>query len=105
MESSMAMESTHNRSTRSTYRWRARLGAVATTAGIAVGALVLTAPFANAEPIKESTIKSECKSAGGTYGTVVKQGTRFSSCRYKDIGGDGYVDYYADGEYYSTRPT
>ena len=83
-----------------------RLGAVTAGAVIAFGALLsATAPIANAEKIPEKTIKSECKSAGGTYGTTVKQGMRFSTCDYKDNEGNGYRDYYADGEYYSTRPT
>ena len=30
---------------------------------------------------------------------------RFSTCDYKDNEGNGYRDYYANGEYYSTRPT
>ena len=82
-----------------------RLGAVTAAAAIAFGALLsATAPIANAEKISETTIKSECKSAGGTYGTIVKQGTRFSTCDYKDNEGNGYRDYYADGEYYSTSP-
>jgi hypothetical protein len=82
-----------------------RLGALSAAAAIAVGAVITAAaPIANAEKISEKTIKSECKSAGGTYGTVVKQGTRFSTCDYKDNEGNGYRDYYADGEYYSTHP-
>jgi hypothetical protein len=75
-------------------------------AALSIGALAsVAAPTAHAEKISESTIKSECKDVGGTYSTIVKQGTRFSTCRYRDISGDGWVDYYADGEYYSTRPT
>jgi hypothetical protein len=72
---------------------------------LALGALSSVAsPVAQAKPISEKTIKKECKDAGGTYGTTVKQGTRFSTCSYNDIGGDNYVDYYADGNYYSTWP-
>ncbi|WP_101946892.1 hypothetical protein [Mycobacterium sp. 3519A] len=82
-----------------------RLGALTAAAAIALGALVsATAPIANAEKISEKTIKSECKSAGGTYTSVVKGGTRFSTCDYKDNEGNGFRDYYADGGYYSTRP-
>jgi len=82
-----------------------RLGAMTAAAAIALGALVsATAPIANAEKISEKTIKSECKSAGGTYTSVVKGGTRFSTCDYKDNEGNGFRDYYADGGYYSTRP-
>jgi curli biogenesis system outer membrane secretion channel CsgG len=73
-------------------------------AAVALAALLGTAAQADAAPIKESTIKSECKSAGGSYSSVNKQGTRFSTCKYKDNEGNGYVDYYADGEYYSTHP-
>ncbi|OBF33589.1 hypothetical protein A5724_18645 [Mycobacterium sp. ACS1612] len=82
-----------------------RVGAWTGAAAIAVGALLsVTAPIANAEKISEKTIKSECKSAGGTYTSVVKQGMRFSTCDYKDNEGNGFRDYYADGSYYSTRP-
>lgn len=71
---------------------------------IALGAFLATASAAEAQPIKESTIKSECKDAGGTYSTSVKGGTRFSTCSYRDISGDLNVDYYANGEYYSSWP-
>ena len=82
-----------------------RLGALSAATAVAFGVLIsATAPIANAERIPEKTIKSECKSAGGTYGTTVKQGMRFSTCDYKDNEGNGYRDYYADGEYYSTHP-
>jgi hypothetical protein len=82
-----------------------RLGALSAATAIAFGALLsATAPIANAEKISEKTIKSECKSAGGTYTTTVKGGTRFSTCDYKDNEGNGFRDYYADGWYYSTRP-
>ena len=82
-----------------------RVGAASTAAALALGALIsVTAPVANAEKINEKTIKSECKSAGGTYTSVVKGGTRFSTCDYKDNEGNGFRDYYADGSYYSTRP-
>jgi hypothetical protein len=82
-----------------------RLGALTAAAAIAVGALVsATAPIANAEKISEKTIKSECASAGGTYTSVVKGGTRFSTCDYKDNEGNGFRDYYNNGSYYSTRP-
>jgi len=82
-----------------------RLGALSAATAIALGALIsVAAPIANAEKISEKTIKSECKSAGGTYTSVVKGGTRFSTCDYKDNEGNGFRDYYADGGYYSTRP-
>jgi spore coat protein U-like protein len=82
-----------------------RLGALTAAGAIAFGALVsATAPIANAEKISEKTIKSECSSAGGTYTSIVKGGTRFSTCDYRDNEGNGFRDYYADGSYYSTRP-
>jgi hypothetical protein len=82
-----------------------RLGSLTAAAAVAFGALIsATAPIANAEKISEKTIKSECSSAGGSYSSVVKGGTRFSTCDYKDNEGNGYRDYYADGSYYSTRP-
>lgn len=82
-----------------------RLGALTAAGAIAFGALVsATVPIANAEKISEKTIKSECSSAGGTYTSIVKGGTRYSTCDYKDNEGNGFRDYYADGSYYSTRP-
>ena len=82
-----------------------RLSALTAAGAIAFGALIsATAPIANAEKITEKTIKSECSSAGGSYSTTVKGGTRFSTCDYKDNEGNGYRDYYNNGEYYSTRP-
>lgn len=71
-------------------------------AALTVGAL--TAPTAQAEKIPEATIKSECKDVGGTYVSQVKGGIRFSACRYKDLSGKTFTDFYADGEYYSTTP-
>jgi hypothetical protein len=66
-------------------------------------ALVTVTP-ASALPISENTIRRECRLANGTYHTSVVEGTRFTSCTYRDIYGDRYTDYYHDGEYYSTRP-
>ncbi|HKP41098.1 hypothetical protein [Mycobacterium sp.] len=84
---------------------RSRFVSFASAAAISLGAVfAATAPIAHAEKIPEKTIKSECSSAGGTYTSVVKGGTRFSTCDYKDNEGNGYRDYYADGSYYSTRP-
>jgi len=83
---------------------RNHLISIAVGAGVVLAAAMGGAAQADAAPIKESTIKSECKSAGGSYSTINKQGTRFSTCKYKDNEGNGYVDYYADGEYYTTHP-
>lgn len=66
----------------------------------AVGAILLTAPVANAIP--EGTIKAECKDAGGTYNTSTSNGHRYSSCDYKDIDGGWHSDQYTDGEYTGT---
>jgi hypothetical protein len=86
-------------------RTRFLIGASLAAVALATGAMSSVAsPVAHAKPISEKTIKKECKDAGGTYGTTVKQGTRFSTCSYNDIDGDNYVDYYADGNYYSTWP-
>jgi hypothetical protein len=75
------------------------VGAVITAGAIAVGAMAtVTAPAAHAKPISEKTIKSECKSAGGTYATS----NGLSSCKYKGIDGGTYVDSYIDGEYTDT---
>jgi hypothetical protein len=73
---------------------------------IAIGAMMtVIAPAAHAEPIGEKTIKSECKSAGGTYRTKMNTvGTRVSQCTYKDIDGDTWTDTFANGEYYGTDP-
>ena len=82
-----------------------RFSALTAASAVAFGAVIsATAPIANAEKINEKTIKSECSSAGGSYSTTVKGGTRFSTCDYKDNEGNGYRDYYNNGEYYSTRP-
>lgn len=81
-----------------------RPGSIIAAAAIAVGAMTLTATAANATPISEGTIKSECKSAGGTYVSTNRGGTRFSACHYKDIKGNKNADFYADGEYYGTTP-
>ena len=66
-----------------------RLIALLGAGAIAVGAMIATAAAADAAPISEGTIKSECKAAGGTYTTYPgskKKGTvRISSCTYKDI--------------------
>jgi hypothetical protein len=72
---------------------------------VAVGTLIATATDANAEPISEGTIKSECKAAGGTYTNFPskkKGGMRISSCTYKDINGNTYNDDYYNGEYAGT---
>ena len=88
--------------------WFRRTLTIIAGSGIVLGTLTLGAPAAHAEPdkpIKESTIKSECKSAGGTYVSGVKQGTRFSACHYKDNEGNGNSDWYVDGSYISTTPS
>jgi hypothetical protein len=74
------------------------------TGAITAGLLAVLAPTASAEPISETTIKSECSSAQGSYTTTVKGGHRYSACTYADIDGDVWVDYYADGSYYGTKP-
>jgi hypothetical protein len=72
---------------------------------LALGLALGSAAVANAEPISENTIKSECKAAGGTY-TTSKQGrgVRFSACTYKDINGNTHTDDYVGGEYSGTNP-
>lgn len=84
---------------------RSRTTSLAVAAAAVLGALITTiAPVAHAEKLSENTIKSECASAGGTYTTTSKGGTRFSTCTYKDNEGNKFRDYYMDGGYYSTRP-
>jgi hypothetical protein len=80
----------------------ALVGTIAAGA-IAAGAITLTAPPAHADKISETTIKSECKDAGGTYVTKVVEGTRFSSCAYKDNDGNQSTDFYVRGVYTSTK--
>jgi len=71
------------------------------SASIAVPGLVeFSTAVASARPISESTIKSECKSVGGTYYTFTNQ-FQYSTCTYT-AGGAKYRDYYVDGEYYHT---
>lgn len=67
---------------------------------VVFGALLLTAPAANA--ISEGTIKAECKDAGGTYNSSTSGGHRYSSCGYKDVDGGWHSDQYTDGEYTGT---
>ena len=80
-----------------------RLRSILAAAAMTVAALTLSAPAANAgEKIPEKTIKSECKEAGGTYSTTVEGSNRHSSCTYKDIKGNGWVDMYTNGKYLLT---
>jgi hypothetical protein len=82
---------------------RNRIGAFITAGIIAVGALMtVNAPAAQAKPIAEKTIRSECKADGGTYGTYVYAGHRYSSCGYRDIDGNYWMDNYTDGHYTHT---
>ena len=66
--------------------------------------MLATATSANAEPISETTIKSECKAAGGKYSTNGKGAGRWSQCKYKDANGDTYVDDFIGGNYTGTNP-
>lgn len=95
------MTGTHT-TVRTAPRWRTRLATVVATGGLAVAALVFTAPVANAAPIKESTIKSECKAAGGTYASSLSNGQRRSLCLYTDVDGDRHDDHYVNGHYIGT---
>jgi hypothetical protein len=67
---------------------------------IAVGAMTLTAPAANAAPQTEAQIKTGCKDANG--GTYTNHGGGYSTCTYKDSKGNKYTDDYIDGEYQGT---
>ena len=62
--------------------------------------VLVAAPMANAKPISDKTIKSECKSAGGTY----SHSGSTSLCSYKDNGGNKYTDWYENGQYTNTTP-
>ena len=80
-----------------------RLGLLTAAGAAAVGAMILTAPLANAIP--EHTIQSECDLANhGTYTTSLVGNSRFSSCCYTDIKGTKYCDYYLDGVFEGTGP-
>lgn len=81
-----------------------RVRSVIVACALTVGVLTLAAPAANAEPIKESTIKSECADAGGAYQTGVYGGRRLSACVYRDITGTQYYDTYDNGNYTGTYP-
>jgi hypothetical protein len=83
-------------------RLRGRVPTALFSVAVAVGVMTLNAPVAQA--ISESTIKSECKAAGGTYTTSVSSGQRFSKCCYTDISGKKWCDVYLDGEYEGTDP-
>jgi hypothetical protein len=72
---------------------------------LALGLALGSSAVANAEPISENTIKSECKAAGGTYITSKQgRGVRFSTCTYNDINGTTHTDDYVGGEYSGTNP-
>lgn len=77
-----------------------QLGVAIAAGAITLGATILTAPVSQAEP--ESTIQSECKSAGGTYTTTVISGHRYSKCCYTDAYGTQTCDSYDDGTYVVT---
>lgn len=79
-----------------------RIASLFAAGAIALGAMTLATTNANAEPISEDTIKSECKDAGGSYHTSVEGGNRNSSCIYADSDGDIYWDDYVNGEYTGT---
>ena len=89
-----------------TRRLLARIGSVAATAGITFGVLLAAAPSAAAEPrkpIKESTIRSECKAAGGTDPKIDPgSGDHESTCSYQSIDGTAYADHYWNGVYTDT---
>ncbi|MBX7433578.1 hypothetical protein JDV09_15880 [Mycobacterium sp. Y57] len=87
------------------HAWLRWLAPALMASAIALGAMALDAPTANADKLSENTIKSECKDAnGGTYTTTLKGRTRFSTCSYSDNEGNSSTDYYVNGQYYSTRP-
>ncbi|KUH86538.1 MULTISPECIES: hypothetical protein [unclassified Mycobacterium] len=78
---------------------RTSITAAIAAGAIAVGALMsTTAPAAHAEKLSDKTIKSECKAAGGSY---TKRGT-VSTCAYKDISGNSYIDIFSGGHYVTT---
>ncbi|WP_319456699.1 MULTISPECIES: hypothetical protein [unclassified Mycobacterium] len=83
--------------TRST-RLRSLLVGSLFTASAVAGLIGLAAP---ANALSESTIESNCKTAGGTYGTIVRaDGVRVSTCCPSDKPGEisgGKCSIYVDG--------
>jgi hypothetical protein len=74
------------------------IAAVALGLGTAFGA-----PAAVAKPVSNSTLKSECKDAGGTWESVPDgNGGTESSCKYRDIDGHQHIDYYKNGNFLGT---
>ena len=84
--------------TSSSTRIRSLLAASAISAGAIAGLIGLAAP-ANALP--ESTIESNCRTSGGTYGTIVRSdGVRVSTCCPTGLSGEisgGKCSIYVDG--------
>jgi hypothetical protein len=68
----------------------------------APGVVGLTAGTADARPISDGTIKSECGAAGGRYSTYNYDGSRHSLCSYTAINGGRYTDHYEDGVFVGT---
>lgn len=83
---------------------RSLLAAVIAAGAIALGAMIATAPLANAIP--EGTIQQECDDANhGSYTTGLDvNGDRHSACTYTDDSGDTYQDTYVNGTYTGTTP-
>ena len=79
---------------------RQRFRSIIAAGALAVGATLTAAPIAHAEKLSENTIKSECKAAGGSY----THNNTVSTCTYKDIGGNSYIDYFSGGHYVTTIP-
>ncbi len=63
----------------------------------APGVAGLTSATANARPMREGTIRSECAAAGGWYQTYTYDGSRHSTCSYTGINGGRYTDHFRDG--------
>ena len=85
-----------------TLRGKVVVMAVAVAATGTMAAMTLGAPMANAKPISQSTIKSECALANGTY-TAYNRG--LSSCCYRDIiSGEKSCDWDDNGEFVGTGP-
>jgi hypothetical protein len=83
-------------------RSRAVRGAV--VLGLTTAGVLFAAP-AQAMPIGENTIRSECGAAGGVYGSATDAGVRTSFCSYTDIYGDKWTDWYRNGRYRDTTPS
>ncbi|MBX7432072.1 hypothetical protein JDV09_08120 [Mycobacterium sp. Y57] len=80
------------------------LGSIVGATAVAVAAVLITAPAANATPrLSEKQIEAECKDAnGGVYSSGTHGSHRVSYCGFTDNTGVNCVDTYVDGRWLET---